>query len=399
MSEPPPSKPRLRPVEALGYQEAGQPRVTIHDPSGLAVASLNVSLPAVMVLSLMNGERSLEQIRADFLGATGQALAARTLVELVAHLHAARLLEGPAFEQHYAVLLRAYREAPSRTMNNTERLGLGNGSLPADLAALLDSPPPGGPDDRIVGVIAPHLDYDRGRPCYRPAYAALTGREDLERFVILGTNHFGRAPGAVATAQSFETPLGVTAVDRAFLEALERRTGHSLREYELDHRREHSVELQVLLLQHLFGAENFEIVPLLCPDPCAGDPSELRQLGQAIAEVIARDCRPTVVVAGADLSHIGGFFGDEAALSDALLGDVGRRDQAVLQHLAANDATAFQEAVADLDNPTRICSAGCIYTLMSVFPQSEVEVLHYHQAVNQEAQCTVTCAAAVFRAP
>src|SRR4029079_11601775 len=119
-------------------------------------------------------------------------------------------------------------------------------------------------DRHLAGLIAPHLDYPRGTPCYADAYGVLATMPPPKRVVILGTNHFGRASSSVATRKDFQTPLGTTRTDREFIAALEQSCGSDLCEHEFDHLREHSVELQVLVLQHLFGANSFTIVPVLC---------------------------------------------------------------------------------------------------------------------------------------
>jgi AmmeMemoRadiSam system protein B len=251
--------------------------------------------------------------------------------------------------------------------------------------------------------VAPHLDYPRGRPCYTIAYATLRNREPPDRVVILGTNHFGRSTSVVATANRFSSPLGVIETDAAFLKRLEVRCG-DLRTFELDHAREHSIELQLGWLQHLFSESPFRIVPLLCPDPCGpsgtapidGHGVDLRDFAIALREAIAEDPQDTLLIAGADLSHVGPSFGDEQPLDDSFLEPVRRRDARALERLEENDPEAFLARVAEDGNATRICSAGCLYVLSMALPETVGRVLGYHQALDQDAQSCVTCAAAAF---
>ncbi len=396
-------QPRLRPVEAQADPDNPQDQVIIGDPTGLAGCTLTVSHAALHILSQMDGTRTLASIRDDFLEAFGQELNADILGSLVAHLQEAHLLDGPEFEAYYAEHLRAYLSAPSRPMNDLRGLGLEPTGVGVQLDALLEiTPAPR--TGHVRGIVAPHLDYARGLPCYESTYSAIADAGRFERFVILGTNHFGRSLAAVATAAPFSTPLGTTRVDVEFLAAVEQHCGQTLRTYELDHQREHSIEIQVLLLQHLFGPDSFEIVPILCPDPCGptgtapwdGSGVDLRHLADALAESTHASATRTCLIAGADLSHTGAFFGDDRPLDAAFLEETRNRDQGALQHLGTNDAERFRSAVALDDNPTRICSAGCIYTLMSALPTAQVNVLAYHQAVNHEAQCSVSCCSAVF---
>jgi AmmeMemoRadiSam system protein B len=232
----------------------------------------------------------------------------------------------------------------------------------------------------------------------------LRRRDPPHRIVILGTNHFGRSTAVVATGKDFETPLGRTATDTAFIERLELRCGvgcGDLRRHEFDHVREHSVELQVLWCQHLFGAERFKIVPILCPDPCGptgtrppdGQGVDLGEFAEALGRCIREDDADTLVVAGADLSHVGANFGDDRPFDEEFLRGVWERDKRVLQALEQDGAEAFRACVAEDENPTRVCSAGCIFALKAALPDAKARILRYHQAVDQASQSGVTCAA------
>ena len=185
-----------------------------------------------------------------------------------------------------------------------------------------------------------------------------------------------------------------------FLEQLEARCGN-LRRFEFDHQREHSVELQVVWCQHLFSPDKFSMVPILCPDPCRpadigphdGKGVDLRDFAAALAECIALDGKDTLLIAGADLSHVGAHFGDDRKLDDAFLPQVRDRDHRALTTLEKEGPEAFLTCVAEDGNPTRICSAGCIFTLMAALPGTEARLVKYHQSVQEGPQIGVTCAA------
>ncbi len=380
----------------------GQQAFELYDPSGLAEASITVSGPALYLLTMFDGEHTLADIAADFAAQFHQRIEVATLAQMAAGLAEARLLAGKDFEHYYAGLLAAYRDAPVRDMHSAADLGLDHDAHKA-IDELLAAAPAKSPPGRIVGLVAPHLDYPRGTPCYSAAYSTLINRPAPQRVVVLGTNHFGRSLSAVATAKDFKTPLGTTPADATFISRLEACCG-DLRAHELDHQREHSIELQLLICQHLWGAESFRLVPILCPDPCGptgtapfdGRGVDLRDLASALRALIDEDGEDTLIIAGADLSHVGAAFGDEQTLDDGFCAAVRQRDEAVLAQLGDNAADAFVAEVAEGENATRICSAGCIFTAMAVWPQARVEVLHYHQAVDERQQTGVTCAAAVL---
>jgi len=395
-------KPRLRPVEVFRIPDAAGPSIGVRDRAGISDVVLSLSGPALHLMSLMDGEHTIGEIRAEFLAAVGRPVSVETLHTMIEHLDRAFFLEGARFEERYQLLLEAYRAQGVREMPSAAAMGLVD-SFGGPLADMLESAGPSLVGGHIVGLVAPHLDYPRGRPCYTAAYGEFRGRATPDRVIVLGTNHFGRSASVVATAADFLTPLGRTRCDTAFLARLEARCGN-LRRFEYDHVREHSVELQVAWLQHLFGASAFELVPLLCPDACGptgtaapeGGGAGLSDVATALGELVRDDPADTLIVAGADLSHVGAEFGDDRPLDDCFLEEVRQQDQRALEQLELGDPNGFVQALAGNHNPTRVCSAGCIFTLAAALPGSRATVLRYHQAVSAEAQLCVSCAAVAF---
>ncbi len=395
-------KPRLRPLEAFRLPDGSDAPVGLRDRTGLSEAVLALSEGALQVMALMDGTHTCEEIQRKFHTSNGGTISVDALLSVLEGLEGVHFLEGSAFEVYYQERLEEYRKSGVRKMLDGTTHGIVDdlGDLFESMLDGAGSPPLPG---RVVGLIAPHLDYPRGDPCYAAAYSTLKGRATPECVVILGTNHFGRSASLVATASDFTTPLGTTSTDLGFLERLEARCGN-LRNYELDHWREHSVELQVAWLQHVFEADSFQIVPLLCPDPCGptgtapydGNGVDLHDFAVALGELIEDDSRDILLVAGADLSHVGGAFGDEQGIDDALLEEARRRDMRALDSLGINDPAAFLRSVAESDNATRVCSAGCIFALTTALPQATGTVLRYHQAVDRSMQTCVTCAAVAF---
>lgn len=362
---------------------------------------LAISEGALFLLSMMDGHSTLAEIAAQLEARSSRKLPDGALASLVGQLDQALFLEGPKFEEHYSALQNAYRNRGVRAMPHASELGIvdASGSIFKDMLQGVEARALGG---AIQGLIVPHLDYERGRPCYAAGYSTLRNRNAPDRVVILGTNHFGRSTSVVGTACAFETPLGTTAVDRELLWGLEAECG-SLTEFELDHAREHSIELQVAWLQHIFGAENFEMLAFLCPDPCGptgtspfdGHGVDLRVFADALRSLL-NDGNDTLLIAGADFSHVGQAFAADPVLDEGFLDTVGRRDREAIEWLGLSNPEKFIACVAADDNSTRICSMGCMYVLATLLPQAKVTQLGYHQAVDHESQTCVTCAALAY---
>jgi AmmeMemoRadiSam system protein B len=427
--------PRLRPVEAIPDPENG--RVILRDPTQLAAGLLVVEATHLGFLALLDGTRRRLEIQGEYARRTGEILLSADLDGLLDQLETAGYLEGPGFEVYYEGLVREYRSNPVRPLRSPDGFGAPAAELPALLDGILAEAVarPTGMGVReyggvgvslthstptlphshtptlphhpapLSGIVVPHLDYSRGAPCYGDGYAALLHAERPRRVVVLGTNHFGRSSSVVATDRDFATPWGVVETDRDFLGRLQAETGGNLMPYELDHLREHSVELQALWLRHLFG-EGVRIVPFLCPDPSGpdgtrpGDPDgvDLREFARALGDLVRRDPEPTLLIASADLSHVGGYFGDDRRLDSGFLDYVRDTDEAGLRLIDGNDAEGYREHMGRTGNPTRVCSVGCLYALMTALPDTAPLRLRYHQAVTKEIGNGVTCAAYAFYA-
>lgn len=384
--------------------------IALHDPSGLAGEIMTVTEPVLFLLSRFDGEHSLMEIQLEFAKLSGQSVELEQLENLVEQLDEAHFLEGPAFDAYLSGLVDAYRAAPTRQTQPDSGLGVELHQLPTALREIIRQGNTNGVAGRLVGLVAPHLDLRRGWECYAEAYSLLGKAAGVERFIILGTNHFGRSLSVTATTKSFETPLGTAPVDREFLVRLSRRCGVDLCENEFDHKREHSVEIQVLFLQYVFYRKPWRIVPILCPDPCGptgtaphdGCGADLRVFAEALGDELREDPTPTCLIAGADLSHIGRRFGDDLDLEEAFLKEVEQHDRDVLRCVEGKEPEAFRLAVAAEDNPTHICSAGCIFALVTALTRLHdpsaltAHLLRYHQAIDAKVDTGVTCAAMAF---
>jgi hypothetical protein len=388
-------RPRLRSVEMGETQHEGETLYVVMDPSGLAPEPAVLSGPGIAIVQLMDGHNTLEDIQEKLLRHLGLVVPWEPIRDLIVSLDEAKLLESAGFRRYWNDLPARppLRLLPDDALEPNRKM----------FRAMVDSSSAAGNGNgRIAGLIAPHLDYDRGHPCYADAYRLLSARNTAKRFIILGTNHFYPTFELSATAKDFRTPLGIARNDTAFLRRVEERMGADLCRNEFAHIREHSIELQVRFLQHLLGTENFSFVPFLCPDPCLSIPgfdawAESDRFAAALRETIAGDDVPTCVIAGADLSHIGRNFGDKPVLSDGWLADIGGKDRTLLSHVETGRPAELVAHLKSDQNARRVCSAGCISTLMKTLNgKAKPKVLRYHQAVNHETQTAVTCCAAVF---
>lgn len=222
-------------------------------------------------------------------------------------------------------------------------------------------------------------------------------------FVILGTAHSDTAERFVLTRKNFETPLGEAVTDTDVVEELGRRSGRDLFKDEFVHRAEHSVELELVFVQHLMqkGKRDFKVVPILCggfQEAMEKDTSPMELPGvpeviEVLREVVAREKRRVVVIAGADLSHVGPRFGGTRPLTEAFLRNLASADRATLAFVEKGDADGFFENIALEENARNICGVGPIYVTLKVLGSGRVKRLRYDQWSDSDGSSCVTFAA------
>jgi hypothetical protein len=151
------------------------------------------------------------------------------------------------------------------------------------------------PRTKAFGAIVPHAGYVYSGEVAGSVYA----RIDLgPRVVILCPNHTGLgASAALDPHDAWETPLGLVPLDRALADVMLRRCP-SLQEDSSAHAREHSLEVQLPILQ--VCRPGITIVPI-----CIGAPSLslCREIGEALDALAADFGGPIPVIASSDMNH------------------------------------------------------------------------------------------------
>jgi AmmeMemoRadiSam system protein B len=410
-------RPRLRALEAFPVEQDGRRAVGLRDPAGFTEQVAVLPIPLLDLVSLFDGEHSVEEMREIFRGRHGDAPSAEQIRGIVEQMDEAGFLDSPRFAARRRAVEEAFSRSPVRPAAHA---GVSYprepGALRSHFASLFEHPEgPGAPGPVILGpdgapassqrlraLIAPHIDFHRGGPTYAWAYRDIA-RSEADLFVILGTCHAGMQDPFSTTLKPFETPLGAAATDREFLDALGRRYGEDLLASEGAHRAEHSVEFQVVMLQHLLaGRRDFTIVPLLASflheavwrgDAPEGDPRVPRFL-EALGETLAASGRRVCLVAGVDLAHVGPRFGDAEPNTEESLRRVEEEDRAMLAAVTAGDAGGFFEAVARDGDARRICGLSPLYTFLRALPGARGRLLRYSQWPDPEG--AVSFCAAVF---
>lgn len=309
----------------------------------------------------------------------------------------------------------AYAADPGELRQQLESLFCdadGPGLLPWEgLAATTDLPDSG--DRRLLGMMAPHIDFARGGSSYGWAYDRLLSETDADLFVVLATAHRPLRTHFNVSDQDFATPLGEVACDRETLERLRSNYAGYIGAEQADlafddprpHALEHSIELQTVLLQYaLAPRRQFSILPILVdsfhrfvvdrsqPDLEAG----VSDFVQALRETLVATGRRVCLVGSVDLAHIGPQFGDSGPLSDARLKQQWTADQQLLALVCSGDAPGWFEQIASDGDQNRVCGLAPMYVMLEAMGASRGELLKYEQAVAEDRSACVSFASVAF---
>ncbi|HEY3110638.1 MAG TPA: AmmeMemoRadiSam system protein B [Chloroflexota bacterium] len=384
-------RPRVRPLEPLWTEHEGEQVLILRDRSGVCEQPLAVQPVIGFILSLCDGSRDEDAIRAELARELERPLEPAQLADILDQLERNLILEGPACEAATRAALEAYRRAPARPASCVEAIYPAEaGACRAALAACGrgDDERPSRWDAEVRGVISPHIDYQRGGRVYHRVWtraAAAVRAADL--LVVFGTDHAG-GPGAVTlTRQRYDTPFGPLDTDQATVDALADALGEEVAfAEELHHRAEHSIELAAVWAASLLGDQRPAIVPVLCgaffPYTHEGADPALDARLVAAVDALARATagRRVVAVAAGDLAHVGPAFGDPARYDARARERLRAADERLLHAAAwgrAGDLVAQLRAEQDA---RRICGLPPIYLMLRYLGEgARGEVVGYEQ--------------------
>ena len=146
-----------------------------------------------------------------------------------------------------------------------------------------------------IACVVPHAGYMYSGGVAGRVYGAL---QIPKRVVLFGPRHYPRGESlAILTEGEWKTPLGQVLVNAELASEL-RHAFPRLRDDAVAHQAEHSLEVQLPFLQRLLG--EFTFVPVVIGTDRFG---VLDELGTALAQVLAAQAEPVLMIASSDMNH------------------------------------------------------------------------------------------------
>jgi len=392
------------------------PGLFIRDPYRYSDAMLIIPPVLVECLQCFDGRQTELDLRAALVRLTNDLEVSEIGQHLIRTLDDAGFLENESFER-----MRGEREQEFR--DGAVRMPAHAGSAyPADteearavITEYMDGAAQvqAAADGDLFAIAAPHVSPSGGWRSYRAAYSKLRPEHASRTFVILATSHYGQPEKFGLTRKPFVTPLGETATETGMVDWLVQRAGDAVLMEDFCHSFEHTVELQVIFLQHVLGPD-VRILPILC-GPYArslygsGQPEEddsVKRFLEALAELREREAGRLFWILGVDMAHMGQRYGDgfKALAGAGAMTEVGERDEQRIACIQAGDAGGFWELVRENRDDLKWCGSSPFYTFLKAMegragsPAMRGELLEYEQWNIDEAS-VVSFAGMAFSQP
>lgn len=381
------------------------PGLLIRDPFRFTDSMLLIPTQLVACLAHFDGEQTTLDLRESLVRITGNI----QVGDIEKHLHdtlsEAGFLEDERFEELRSTRINEFVQAPKREASHAGSAYPDNkDEAQKALSEFMQDAQSLSAADGQIGIAAPHVSPFGGWESYRDAYATLAPSKGDRTFVVLGTSHYGEPDRFGLTRKPFVTPLGEAITDTALVDEIATAAPNSIRMEDYCHAVEHSIEFQVLFLQHIYGP-NIRILPILCGSfahsiykggkPEAND--DVNRFFDVLGNMAARRSKDLFWVLGIDMAHMGRRYGDSmvAKADDGEMLAVAERDRIRIEHLNKGDADGFWSLVQENQDDLKWCGSSPIYTFLKAVPEARGTLRRYQQW-NIDEQSVVSFAALDF---
>lgn len=397
-------RPKIRDdLDFFPVQTAGATVIMIRDRLGLLGEGKGVSAELYKVMAILDGTRSIRDLQLDLIRQQGGRLISIEEVRaLLAKLDSSYLLDSQRYREVRKQITASFSAQKIRYCSHA---GLSYPQQEEELRKRLEAivatqQVPSFPDGNIRALVAPHIDLEAGKRVYSNAYQAIKGVSP-ERVIVLGVGHSMADEMFSLTEKTFETPLGRVETDQKTVRELMKAGDTIVSKDDFAHRDEHSIEFQLIFLQHVLRESSFTIVPILCGSLMRCVPDYTREKYQSIggdflgilADAAAGE--GTILIAGVDLSHVGPKFGHDMPAS-FIIGESERHDRGLLHFLCARSADGLWSESAAVEDRYNVCGFSALACLLEILPPSQGHLLGYEILREDSTRSAVSFAAAIF---
>ena len=403
-------QPRLRyGIEAIPISHQGQQLIALRDMLGFSEETLVISPDVYYIMTLMDGTNTTLDIQEAYMRKFGSLLFSDKLDEIIHLLDSHYFLDNERFSKFKNSMIEEFKNSSIR------KAFLAGKAYPNDPVAVqrqlktffdsvdLKFGEPKKLQGTLIGLVAPHIDLRQGGPSYAAAYRLVNEVDRKpEVFIILGIGHEPVENYFAITDKNFETPLGTLETDRQITRMITERVEKDITAGEFVHRKEHSIEFQVLFIQYVMPEA--KIVPILCSfgtDDWQGDREYISGFAEVLRDIVVESNGRVAIVAGVDLAHIGPRYGDNFRPTQSTFIETAKHDRELLDYLCRLDSESFMKKLIRENDRYKVCGLPALYVMTRVFEMLgkgsiKGKVVSYDKAIVDDHNSFVTFAGMIF---
>ncbi|MBP7795770.1 MAG: AmmeMemoRadiSam system protein B [Elusimicrobiales bacterium] len=369
--------------------------IVLRDKEGITNKNLAMPAELLLILQMFDGSNSIKEIQSNIMKQTNVLLPESELIHLAEELDNALFLEN---EKTAAVRISLIDDFKKATTRKPCHCGISYPDNTLELTSFISGLYKIEKDISITpntlsGAISPHIDFRRGGRVYSSTYSKLHQLSKPDTIIALGTSHRGGNSPFIMTRKNYETPYGEIETDKDLYQKFKDILWYEPDEEEYYHKNEHSLEFQAIWIKYIWRENTPKWLPVLTSrfERFATDitPSKIDSIEKMFKSIerlvseISKD-KKILIIAGADLSHVGPRFGDDINITPQLKSDIEKKDREKIEYILKLDYDGFYSAVMKDKNSTRICGLSPIYSSLrlvkAIKPESKPELLDYAQA-------------------
>jgi AmmeMemoRadiSam system protein B len=225
---------------------------------------------------------------------------------------------------------------------------------------------------KIVAGLVPHAGWVCSGAVAGKVFRAIRSRGPVDTIVLFGAVHrYGLSRPAMFGSGQWETPLGQVEIDQGLAERILAETDLII-ENSQAHVMEHSLEVQVPIIQHIFPQAR--ILPIMTP------PNDLAgETGSVVGRILRTWAGSAVCVGSTDLTHYGPNYGmtSHGRGLEGIRWSKDVNDEGLIKKILAMDA---EGALDYAERHMAACGAGAIAATINAAKElaaSKVVVLEH----------------------